>query len=257
MKKKKQSKGKSPLSLRERTIIELGWCRDGKTVTAIASELERNKSSIAREIDRRPRRGRGKYNADVLHRKALDRIKKRGNTPKTMRVSELKEYIEEKLAVGWSPEQISIRLPIEYKKDTTMRISYEAIYQEVYRRVHRSGNGEVKKGQKDLRPLLARRHKRRAKKGFRKAQKLERDTKLPSIEQRPVAVAQRKQVGHWEDDTVVSRESLVRLKTINERVSGVILIGKMKDGSIIESNRVVMERLGSMPVQYRKSLTRD
>ncbi len=95
---------------------------------------------------------------------------------------------------------------------------------------------------KDLQLLLARRHTRRAKKGFRKAQKLERATALPSIENRPQVVAHRKQVGHWEDDTIVSRQSLVRLKTINERVSGIILIGKMNDGSLIESNRVVRER---------------
>jgi IS30 family transposase len=257
MEKKKEPKGKSPLTLRERTIIELGWCRDSRTITDIAKELGRNKSSISREIDGRPRRGLGKYNSDVMHRKALDRIAQRGNTPKTDRVEGLKIYIEQKLELGWSPEQISLRLPIIYKKDTTMRISYEAVYQEVYRRIHRGGNGAVKTGCKDLRPFLARRHKRRAKKGFRKAQRLERDTKLPSIEQRPVVVSKRKQLGHWEDDTVVSRQSLGRLKTINERVSGVILIGKMKDGSIIESNRVVLERLRAIPKTYRKTLTRD
>jgi IS30 family transposase len=257
MNKKKKRRGRSPLTLRERTIIEIGWCRDNKTITDIADELGRNKSSISREIDGKPRRGRGKYHADVAHRKALLRIRKRGNIPKTTRIVRLKTYIEDKLELGWSPEQISIRLPIEYKRDLTMRISYEAIYQEVYRRVHRGGYGEVKKDQKDLRPFLAHRHKRRTKKGFRKAQRLERETKLPSIENRPAVVERRKQVGHWEDDTVVSRQSSSRLKTINERVSGVILIGKMKDGSVAESNRVVMERLSTIPTQYRKTLTRD
>lgn len=257
MKKSNKHRGGSPLTLRERIMIELGWCRDGKTVTAIANELGRNKSSISRELDGRPRRGVGKYIADVMHRKALDRIGKRGNTPKTTRVTALKAYIEEKLVLGWSPEQISIRLPLEYKKNRSMRISYEAIYQEVYRRVRRGGNGAVKDGEQDLRPLLARRHTRRAKKGFRKAQKLERTSQLPSIEHRPAVVAKRRQVGHWEDDTVVSRQSLPRLKTMNERVSGVILIGKMRDGSIVESNRVVRERLGALPIRYRKTLTRD
>jgi IS30 family transposase len=56
---------------------------------------------------------------------------------------------------------------------------------------------------------------------------------------------------------MVSRESLVRLKTINERVSGIIFIGKMCDGSITESNRVVIERLRAVPHEYRKTLTRD
>lgn len=258
MQKRKQGiRGGSPLTIRERSIIEIRWCRDGKTITDIANELVRNKSSISRELKDKPRHGVGKYNADVAHRKACARIAERGNTPKTARFAGLKAYIEEKLVLGWSPEQISIRLPIAYKKDKTMRISYEAIYQEVYRHVRRGGNGAVKEGQKDLRPLLARRHTRRAKKGFRKAQKLERNTSLPSIENRPSVVLKRKQIGHWEDDTIVSRQSHTRLKTINERVSGVILIGKMNDGSVAESNRVVVERLSVLPLEYRKTLTRD
>lgn len=66
-----------------------------------------------------------------------------------------------------------------------------------------------------------------------------------------------KQVGHWEDDTVISRQSRARLKTSNERVSGIILIGKMRDGSSTESNRVVRGWLSAIPVRYRKTLTRD
>lgn len=253
----KEKRGRSPFSLRERLAIEYAWCRDNKSISVIAKELGRNKSSVSRELKDKLRRGTGKYNADVAHHKALTRISKRGNTPKTERVAGLKTYIEQKLKLGWSPEQISIRLPIEYKQDSQMRISYEAVYQEVYRRVRRGGNGSVKPHMIDLRPHLARRHTRRAKKGFRKAQKLERETGLPSIETRPKVVDRRKQVGHWEDDTMVSRQSLARLKTINERVSGVIFIGKMEDGSIAESNRVVLERLKIIPKRYRKTLTRD
>ncbi len=256
----KQSKrrGASPLSLKERCTIEIRWCLDHKSITEISIELNRNKSSISRELTGKPRRGIGKYRADVAHTQAFGRIKKRGNTPKAERIPKLKEYIEDKMVnEHWSPEQISIRLPREYKKDTAMRIAPESIYQEVYRRVYRGGHGLVKKGMLDLRPYLVRRHKRRAKKGFRKAQKIERETSLPSIENRPKVVDRRKQFGHWEDDTIVSRQSLVRLKTINERISGVIFIGKMKDGSIDESNRVVINRLSALPKEYRRTLTRD
>ena len=125
--RKQRACGGSPLTIRERSIIEIRWCRDGKTVTEIAKELVRHKSSISRELKDKPRCGVGKYNADVAHRKALKRIGKRGNIPKTTRNAGLKAYIEDTLLLGWSPEQISIRLPIAYKKDTTMRISYEAI----------------------------------------------------------------------------------------------------------------------------------
>lgn len=254
---KKKQRGASPFSLRERSIIEVRWCRDGKSVTKIATELRRNKSSISRELGGKTRRGRGKYHADRAHLLALARIEKRGNTPKTEKNLDLKAYIEEKFALGWSPEQVSIRLPIEFKKDHSMRISPEAIYQEVYRRVHRGGNGAVKKGEKDLRSFLPRRHTRRVKKGFRKARKLGREGVLPSIENRPEATEQRKRIGDWEDDTLVSRQCRSRIKNATERKSGVTLFGKTEDGTAESCDTVLVKKLSSLPTHTRKTLTRD
>lgn len=257
-KKKQKRRGGSPFSLRERSIIEVRWCRDGKTVTDIAKELKRHKSSVSRDIGGRPRRGRGKYDADRAHEKALDRIGNRGNVPKTARNPRLRSYIETRMKdKRWSPEQVSIRLPIEYPEDEAMRAAPETIYQEVYRRVHRGGNGAVKRGELDLRPYLARRHQRRAKKGFRKAQKAERDASLPSIETRPTIVEKRKRIGDWEDDTLVSRESHARLKNATERRSGLTFFGKTKDGTPESCDAVLVEKLSRLSAETRKTLTRD
>lgn len=257
-KKKKKQTGASPFSLTERTIIEVRWCRDGKNITAIAKELDRNKSSVSREIGGKPRKGRGKYGADRAHAQALERIAKRGNIAKTEKHPALRAYIEDKLVnERWSPEQISIRLPHEYATNQAMRIATESVYQEVYRRVHRGGHGRVKKGETDLRAYLARRHRRRAKKGFRKAQKVERNASLPSIEDRPGAVEKRKEVGHWEDDTLVSRASLARVKNVTERKSGVTFFGKTNDGTAKSCDAVLTKRLSTLPEATRKTLTRD
>jgi transposase, IS30 family len=126
-----------------------------------------------------------------------------------------------------------------------MRISYEAIYQYVYAQVHRGGNGSVKKGGEDLRSYLPRRHTRRAKKGFRKAQKVERNAALPSIEDRPHVVDERFRIGDWEDDTMVSRASSARIKSVNERKSGIVFFGKTTDGTAIECDVVVRKKLSS------------
>ena len=99
---------------------------------------------------------------------------------------------------------------------------------------------------------------------------------LPSIEDRPKEAEGRKEIGHWEDDTMVSRQSVARLKSINERASdfvflrakrirkqevllwcGVVFLGKMRDGTSEESTRVVCERLSVIPSSFRKTLTRD
>ena len=80
---------------------------------------------------------------------------------------------------------------------------------------------------------------------------------MPSIEDRSTVVDKRKEVGHFEDDTMVSRQSIVRIKSINERVSGVVFLSKMKNGTREESSRVMCERLAGVPSIFRKTLTRD
>ena len=251
-----KKRGKSPLTLEERINIEIGW-KKGESITTIAESLERNKSSISREIDGKPRYGAGSYKAVHAHHKALARIQKRGNVSILSQNKTLRTYVVKKIKLGWSPEQIEIRLPIEYPHDDHMRISYETIYQYVYAQIRRGGNGKVKEGCEDLRPYLCRRHTRRATKGFRKAQKVERNASLPSIETRPPVVNERSEIGHWEDDTIVSRESSTRIKSINERLSGVHLFIKAKDGTIESCDTALRSRLSSVPKTFLKTLTRD
>lgn len=226
-------------------------------MSAIAKETHRDKGSISREIDGKPRKGMGSYHAERAHKEARVRINRRGNIPILEHNVLLKQYVTEKLKLGWSPEQIAIRLPREYPRDKNMRISFESIYQYIYRQIQRGGNGAVKKGKEDLRAYLPRRHGKRTKKGFRKAQKLERNANLPSIETRPTIVENRRRVGDWEDDTLVSRQCGARIKSINERNTGVIFFGKTKDGTAKECDRVVTDRLSAIPKEYRLTLTRD
>ena len=258
--KKRRKRGKKrggrPLTLEERIAIEIEW-KKGQGVTEVARKLKRDKGTISREIGGRARYGAGSYKAAQAHARACARIEKRGNVQLLGKRAALRAYVVEKLKLGWSPEQIAIRLPIEHPKDASMRVSYETIYQYVYAQVARSGNGAVKKGCTDLRPYLCRRHKRRAKKGFRKAQRAERDANLPSIEERPAIVTKRKDIGHWEDDLIVSRASPVKIKSANERMSGVHLFKKTPDGTIDSCDAALCSQLAVIPPQFLKTLTRD
>ena len=252
-KKNKKKRSFKQLTLEERTKIEVRYC-DGWSLREIAKFLGKGRtaSSISREIDGKPRKGMGRYRASVSHKKAQQ--KKKGKRVIRLKCREILEYVKEKLKLGWSPEQISIRLPIDHKG---LSISHEAIYQYVYSQIKRGGNGHVKKGCEDLRMYLCHRYRKRRAKGFRKAQKIERKANLPSIEDRPASVEKRNVFGHFEDDCIVSRQSLERLKTINERSCGLVFIGKMKDGTSEESTRVVCERMKAIPSPYRMTLTRD
>jgi IS30 family transposase len=244
------------IDFKERVIIENRYCIDKKRLSAIAIELGRPKSAISREIGGKPRVGRGRYSADRVQRVSESNRKNQGRKSK-FDYELLKDYVISKIKLGWSPEQIEWRLPIDYPRDRKMRISYEAIYQFVYSQIYRGGNGALKKDCEDLRGYLTRRHTRRQKRGLRKAQKLERKLSLPSIEDRPKEVEKRKKIGHWEDDTLVSRQSKNRIKSVNERVSGLVFFGKTVNGTTKECDKVLVDRLKDIPIEFRKTLTRD
>jgi IS30 family transposase len=160
----------------------------------------------------------------------------------------LQAYVTTHLKLGWSPEQISATAPGD--------ISHEAIYQYIYAQVYRNGWGELKPDREDLRPYLARRKKRRTLQGLRKSHRVLAGP-LPSIDDRPEIVDLRTEIGHWEDDLIVSRESPDNLKTINERVSGLVFIARVPNSTALAGDTAVSRRLKAIPPQYRKTLTRD
>jgi IS30 family transposase len=245
------------ITYKERVLIENRYCIDLKSIQYISKELERPPSAISREIGGKPRKGRGRYNADVRQRLVIQKRHKQGRKTKMNEHAPLKEFVIKKMKKGWSPEQISIRLPKKYEHDIDMRISYESIYQYVYAQIYREGHGRVKEGCIDLRGYLPRRHTKRAKKGFRKAQRVERESMLPSIEQRPKEVETRDEIGHWEGDTMESKKSPFRVKSINERTSGIVFFGKTKNGTAKECNKITLLKLSQIPPEYRKTLTQD
>ena len=94
------------------------------------------------------------------------------------------------------------------------------------------------------------------KKGLRVSYRIEKGP-LPLIDNRPKEVDIKKKIGHFEDDLIVSKQSKYALKTVNERVSGIVFIEKVKNKTISESNRTVAKSLLAIPPEYRKTLTRD
>ncbi len=248
----KKRRGFKHLTVFDRAIIGQKY-KEGLSFEEIGKIIDRPKSTIFREINKHKSKEFGFYRADAAHTKALNKRKNRGVRPR-LKNDLIRAYTIEKMKLGWSPEQIAIRLPIDHPGEN---ISYESIYKFIYAQIYQNGNGKLRNNCEDLRKYLPRRHTRRSTKGARRTQKLERIGSLPSIENRPAIVDKRKEVGHFEDDTIVSRQSSVRLKSINERVSGVVFLGKMKNGTSEESSRVVCERLKSIPSPFLKTLTRD
>ena len=114
------------VSLTEReTMADLR--RAGTSIRTIARTLGRAPSTVGRELARNGDTD-GEYRPFAAHRAAAAR---RGR-PKTAKLavdSPLWDYVAEKLALRWSPEQICHALLAEFPDDPEMRVSHETIYQ--------------------------------------------------------------------------------------------------------------------------------
>lgn len=116
------------LSLEERETISRGLAQN-KTLTAIAAELGRAVSTISREVRRNS--GPNGYRAARADRLAIARTA-RSRPGKLAGHAVLREYVEGKLALCWSPRQISCRLVIEFPDEESMRVSHETIYTSLF-----------------------------------------------------------------------------------------------------------------------------
>ena len=87
---------KSILTLEERIKIEFDY-HLGKSISEIAKRIKKNRSTVYREINGKPREGKSRYRAHIAHENALKRISNRGNIRKMDKYEKLKKYVEEKL----------------------------------------------------------------------------------------------------------------------------------------------------------------
>jgi IS30 family transposase len=96
---------------------------------AIAADLMRSPSTISREIARNG--GTERYRAIQADEKAWDRARR----PKLCLLAingRLRRTVAEKLALDWSPEQISGWLKKTFSDDENMNVSHETIYRSIY-----------------------------------------------------------------------------------------------------------------------------
>src|SRR5512144_1376399 len=152
----------------------------GTSRREIGRIIGRSASTVGREL-RRNTLPRGGYKPASADRIALSR---RRRLSRIERLSPLRSYVCDRLAMGWSPEQIAGRLEQEGSEHS---ISHESIYRFIYRpRLRRE----------KLHRFLPRAKATRGRRYFKR-----RRDPIPgrtSIHERPRAVETREQFGHWE-----------------------------------------------------------
>lgn len=195
----------------ERLEISL-LLRKGYSVSEIATELGRDRSSIYRELKRNA--VSGEYNGSKAVHKAYARRKySKYQAMCIVDNMKLRQYIETKLLVDdWSPEQIAGRLADEAGLE---KVSAPTIYKYI-----RSPYGRQLEYE-----LQLVKHKR-TKKHQRKVTQL-KDRIF--IDKRPQAANTRAQYGHWEGDFIVSGKAYGNssLLVLHERVSRYTFIRKI------------------------------
>jgi IS30 family transposase len=233
------------LSCEERDKIAVLRAR-GLSYGSIARAIDRDKATVYREL------GRNRspvYNVYLPHKadgRARDRKSGSGERPR-LKNRIVRRYVIAKLKLGWSPEQISGTLRKKYPERS---VSYEAIYQYIY-------DKETRK-RVNLAVYLPRAHKKR--KLFGQGHHHKNKLHIPrrvSIDERPKYVAKRTQAGHWEADTVISRQSKKALAVSLERKSRMIHIDKLSAKKSRKLVKAITGRLNRYPKELRRTITYD
>jgi len=235
----------SALRVEEREEISRALERD-ESLRAIAAALGRAPSTISREVNNNG--GRERYRAWVGERRAFDQAA-RPKTAKLAGNAELRAVVESWLAQRWSPEQITLRLKVEYPDDPEMWVSPETIYQSLYVQTR----GALRK---DLTACLRSGRARRKPRGQGENKGRIRD--MVNIVDRPAEIEDRAVPGHWEGDLIIGERNQSAIGTLVERSTGFVMLLHLPDGYSAEQVRdALIARLPSLPEQLRRSLTWD
>lgn len=185
------------------------WIAAEKSIREIAQELEFDPSTIYREIRRNS--GEKGYRPRQAQAKAQERYKRCRKKP--LLQCELEQTVREKLALRWSPEQISGRLKRERK---TPVVSHETIYRYIRARPE----------QKLLWKGCLRRYKKPG--AGRISSRNQRPEWMIPISRRPKSVQNRRIFGHWERDTMQAAERKLML-VCAERKSKYLKLDRVKE----------------------------
>lgn len=236
------------LSLQEREKIR-DLIAAGSSIRTVAAVLGRSPSTVSREI-RRNATGAGTYEPYTAQRAAAER-RSRPKSSKLVDLSPLRNFVQEKLWIHWSPEQICHALVKEYPSDAEMRVSPETIYQALY---FQARGGLKKEVQAALRTGRTR----------RKAQNTGQERRprfidpMIMIAGRPPEVEDRAVPGHWEGDLIAGALNQSAIATLVERTTRYVMLVHLPGGHTAEEVRDgLVATMKTLPEHLRGSLTWD
>jgi transposase, IS30 family len=238
---------RAPMALRpeEREEISRGIVA-GWSIRRIARRLGRSPSTVSREVSRNG--GCSAYRASEADTRAWERARR----PKTCRLARhpgLRLRVAQKLALQWSPEQISGGLKRQFPADEGMRVSHETIYRSLFVQAR----GVLKK--ELMAHLRTARQMRQAQGGTAK-NGLGQIVGAVSIRERPAEAEDRAVPGHWEGD-LLSGANNTHIATLVERQTRFAMLIKVPSKDTATVVGALSKHVRKLPQELRRSLTWD
>ena len=223
----------------ERYIIT-AQLMSGSSRADIARLLERDRSTIGRELRRNATNYDGGYRAEKAHSYATARRRRcrRGARFSAEDMAHVAALVRRK----WSPEQISGVL----KKKGVLSISHETIYRRI--RWDKKVGGDLWRHTRIMSKFGRKRYRSHDSRGV-----------LPGkrpIGDRPAEVEGRRRIGHWEGDTVMGSDMHHCVLTLVERKTGYVIIKKLKARTKDEVTRAATRAIRSHCRRF-KTITLD
>lgn len=226
------------LTIEERSCI-YQFLKLGMSIREISAALKRSPSTISREL----KRNKKKYFPNIANKQYLERRK--SCRKKSKFDQESKDYVQSKLIEHWSPEQIAHRICKQIKTMPSTSTIYRMIHNNILSKV--SMKNLRRKGQ------FKRPAETRGKFNDRGR----------SIRKRDKAVHSRKELGHWEADTVESgrfdgkRKSLYCFVTLAERKSRYYIAILVPNRTEKIVTPAIVNALRNFPEDFVKTITFD
>ena len=208
---------------------------------AIARHLGRSPSTICRELQRN-QTAEGVYLPDTAQYKMQQRRQGAKTAFEQIPPATIAQ-VKARLKHYHSPQQIAGRL----KREEQPTVSHETIYQMIYHNYE---------GMKPYAQYLRQSHIRRQR---RKTQRSKRGL-IPNrvgIEMRPSIVEEKRQIGHWEGDTIIGGNHLGAIATHVDKASKYLVAGLMKERTAAQMNQVSIAAFDEIPADKRRTFTFD
>jgi IS30 family transposase len=220
----------------------------------IGDKLGRDQSVISRELKRNstkvdwfssPRGNVEVYFPEKAEKKYRDRINK-SNITYPFKSPDLMRYVLPRLKLGMSPQTISGRLLVDYPDNKYMRISPEKIYQDCFSKYGINH---------DWNSLLLRGKNKRRKRVYKRAGVGLIPNRV-DIDERSNEANERLEFGHWEADTIWSKQNCSGLLVIVERMTRKTMVSYIPRRTMKDVSEATSRLLGGIK-RHVRSITYD